>query len=184
MWFPPAWAKFFGVASPRSDYFYALHRLGAGLFWADVFLNRGEIFRTGLFLFCLMLAVPSSLASLRNAQFDLPLAALLVLTTAEIASARWNAATAWLCLAVALKPLAVVPLLLFGALQWKLIPRLIVGVLIVIALPFLHWNLAFVAQEYRRCFETLIWATQANEPKYSDLAALLSHCRLQCARPC
>jgi alpha-1,2-mannosyltransferase len=127
------------------------------------------------FLILSLLAVPSAFASLRNAQFDLPLAALIVLTAAEIASARWNAATAWLCLALALKPLAVVPLLLFGALYWKLIPRIAVGVLIVVALPFLHWNPAFVAHEYGRCVETLSWASKGNEARYSDLAALLSH---------
>lgn len=119
--------------------------------------------------------MPGALASLRNAQFDLPLAALIVLVAAETASARWNAATAWLCLAVALKPLAVVPLLLFGALYWKLIPRMVIGLLIVIALPFLHWNPAFVAHEYGRCFETLVWASKGDEARYSDLAALLSH---------
>jgi hypothetical protein len=81
----------------------------------------------------------------------------------------------WLCLALALKPLAMVPLLLFGALYWKLIPRVAIGLLIVIALPFLHWNPAFVAHEYVRCFDTLAWASKGNEPKYSDLAALLSH---------
>jgi len=150
-------------------FFYALRRL------AQCFLNRDGVFSDRSFLILSLLAVPSSLASLRNAQFDLPLAALVVLAAAEIASARWNAAAAWLCIAVALKPLAIVPMLLFGALYWKLIPRVIVGMLIVIALPFLHWSPAFVAHEYVRCFETLVWATQANEPKYSDLAALLSH---------
>ncbi len=45
----------------------------------------------------------------------------------------------------------------------------------VIALPFLHWNPAFVAHEYVRCFETLVLASAGNEPRYSDLAALLSH---------
>src|SRR6202050_1395389 len=127
------------------------------------------------FLILALLAVPSAFASLRNAQFDLPLAALIVLATAEIASARWNAAAAWICVAVALKPLAVVPILLFGALYWKLIPRIIIGIAIVIVLPFLHWNPAFVAHEYIRCFETLVWAAKGDEPKYSDLAALLSH---------
>ena len=126
-------------------------------------------------MFLSLLAVPSAFASLRNAQFDLPLAALIVLAAAEIASARWTAATAWLCLAVALKPLAVVPLLLFGALYRKLIPRVAIGLLIVIALPFLHWNPAFVAHEYVRCFQTLIWASLGDEARYSDLAALLSH---------
>jgi hypothetical protein len=49
------------------------------------------------------------------------------------------------------------------------------GLLIVIALPFLHWNPAFVAHEYVRCFDTLVWASKGDEPRYSDLAALLSH---------
>jgi alpha-1,2-mannosyltransferase len=148
---------------------YALVRLN------EFFLSTGRTDAGKAFLFLSLLAVPSAFASLRNAQFDLPLAALVVLAGAEIASERWTAAAAWLCLAVALKPLAVVPLLLFGALYWKLIPRIAVGLLIVIALPFLHWNPAFVAHEYVRCFQTLAWASAGDEPKYSDLAALLSH---------
>ena len=127
------------------------------------------------FLVLALLAVPSAFASLRNAQFDLPVASLIVLTAAEIASARWNAATAWLCVALALKPLATVPLLLFGALYLRLIPRLLIGLLVVAALPFLHWNPSFVAHEYARCFQTLVWASKGDEARYSDLAALLSH---------
>jgi hypothetical protein len=115
------------------------------------------------------------LASLRNAQFDLPLAALIVMAAAEISASRWIAATVWLCLAIALKPLAVVPLLLFGAIYWKLIPRVIIGILVVLALPFLHWSPSYVAHEYVRCVETLMSASKAEEPKFSDLAALLSH---------
>lgn len=124
--------------------------------------------------FLSLLAVPSSLASLRNAQFDLPLAALGILAADAVARSRWNSATLFLCIALALKPLAIVPLLLFGALYRTLIPRLIIGILIVALIPFLNLHPAFVAHEYRRCFETLLWATGANEPRYSDLAALLS----------
>jgi hypothetical protein len=148
---------------------YALVRLNS------FFLSTNRPSPGKTFCILTLLAVPSSLASLRNAQFDLPLAALIVLTAAEIAAARWTAAAAWICLAVALKPLAVVPLLLFAALYWKLIPRLAVGLLITAALPFLHWKPAFVAHEYVRCFETLIWASKGDEARYSDLAALLSH---------
>jgi hypothetical protein len=139
-----------------------------------VFLSGNGQSAGKTFLILSLLAVPSAFASLRNAQFDLPLAALLVLTTVEVASARWTAAAAWACLAVALKPLAVVPLLLFSALYWRLIPRIAIGFLIVLALPFLHWNPAFAAHEYGRCVETLAWASKGNEPRYSDLAALLS----------
>ena len=150
-------------------FLYALKRLHAFFLAA----KSPEPART--FLFLALPAVPSSFASLRNAQFDLPLAALFVLVAAEIATERWNTAALWLCLAVALKPLAVVPLLLFGTLYWRLIPRVVVGLLIVLALPFLHWNPSFVAQEYVRCYQTLAWAAVGDEARYSDLAALLGH---------
>jgi hypothetical protein len=125
------------------------------------------------FLALAVLAIPSAFASLRNAQFDLPLAALVVLTAAEVALRRWNTAALWICLALALKPLAIVPLLLFSTLFPVLIPRMLMGVLLVLALPFLHWNPPFVAREYVRCFQTLAWASTGNEPRYSDLFALL-----------
>jgi hypothetical protein len=148
---------------------YALKRLNA-------FFLAGKTSASGrTFLFLVLLAVPSSFASLRNAQFDLPLAALIVLSAAEIAAERWSTAALWICLAVALKPLAVVPLLLFSALYWRLIPRVAVGVLVVAALPFLHWNPSYVVQEYVRCYQTLAWASLGDEARYSDLGALLSH---------
>jgi alpha-1,2-mannosyltransferase len=139
------------------------------------FLSREDPAPDRSFPLLFLLSVPTALASLRNAQFDLPEAAFLILTTAEVATARWNRAALWLCLGLAFKPLAIVPMLLFGALYWKLIPRLAIGVLIVLAVPFLNTHPAFVAHEYVRCVQTLFWATGANEPRYSDLGALLSH---------
>ena len=180
-YFPQAaflFTPFNALPGPAGDILWRAATFGL---FAYALVRLNDFFSSGnrppgkAFLILSLLAVPSAFASLRNAQFDLPLAALLVLTAAEIASERRTAATVWLCIAVALKPLAVVPLLLFGALYWKLIPLLIAGLFIVIALPFLHWNPAFVAHEYVRCFDTLVWAAQANEPKFSDLAALLSH---------
>lgn len=156
--------------------------------WALVRLARLFPARDGLatsraFLILTLLAVPSSLASLRNAQFDLPLAALILLATAEIAETRWTAATVWLCLAVALKPLAVVPLLLFGALYIrKLAPRLALGLAVTFLLPFLNPHPGFVAHEYARCGQALLWAAQTHAahapPKFSDLAALLEHANI------
>jgi alpha-1,2-mannosyltransferase len=168
-WGPLLLGEFLWRAVAFGLFLYALARLH------DFFLATGRRSTANSFLILMLLAVPSSFASLRNAQFDLPLAALIVLASAEIAAERWTAAAVWLCLAVALKPLAVVPLLLFGAIYGKLIPRVAAGLLIVMALPFLHWNPAFVAHEYVRCFQTLVWASKGDEPRYSDLAALLSH---------
>jgi hypothetical protein len=159
-----AWRAFtFGL------FLYALARLNA-FFLAPRAPASGRSF-----FFLALLAAPSSFASLRNAQFDLPLAALVVLSAAEIATRRWGTAALWICLAVALKPLAVVPMLLFSALYRRLIPRVAVGLLIVVALPFLHWSPSYVAQEYARCYQTLAWASRGDEARYSDLGALLSH---------
>ena len=152
---------------------YALWRLGR------FFVVREKTLAPKTFLALTLLAMPSSMASLRNAQFDLPLAALVILTAAEIAEARWTAATVWLCIGVALKPLAVVPLLLFAALYWRhLIPRLALGLAITLLLPFLNPNPGFVAHEYVRCVQTLMWAAQPHEPKFSDLPALGAHVKI------
>jgi alpha-1,2-mannosyltransferase len=148
---------------------YALIRL------QKFFLDSQDSVPGKTLLYLALLSLPSALASLRNAQFDLPVASLVILTAAEVAASRWKMATLWLCLAVALKPLGLVPLLLFAALYWKLIPRLVLGLLIVLALPFLHQHPAFVIHEYVRCFQSLAFASKAEEPRYSDLAALLAH---------
>jgi hypothetical protein len=169
-WGPPILGDLFWRVATFGLFAYAVVRLQA------FFLARGDRDPARTFLGLTLLAVPSALASLRNAQFDLPLAALLILAAAEIGLSRWNAATFWLCLALALKPLAVVPMLLFGALYYRtMIPRLALGLIITVALPFLHWSPAFVAHEYVRCAQSLAWATGADEPRYSDLGALLAH---------
>ncbi|HUB67787.1 MAG TPA: glycosyltransferase 87 family protein [Candidatus Methylacidiphilales bacterium] len=171
-WGPPALGEILWRTVVFGLYAYALMRL------ARFFLCDGKMPSSATYLALSLLAVPSSMASLRNAQFDLPVATLSLLAAAEIATDRWKAAAAWLCLALALKPLAAVPILLFCALYGKLIPRVALGLVVVAALPFLHWNPSFVAREYARCLEALRWASQGDEPRYSDLAALISHAGL------
>ncbi len=152
---------------------WAIYRLG------HVFVARGDVLAPRTWFWLSLFSVPSAMASLRNAQFDLPLAALIVLATVEIAEARWATAVLWLCLALALKPLALVPLLLFGAIWFRtLAPRLFIGLVILAALPFLHWNPAYVAHEYQRCAATIFSASQSHEPRFSDLGGLLDKLRV------
>jgi len=120
-----------------------------------------------------LLAIPASFASLHNGQPDLPLTALILLTAAEVNEERWNWATFWLCLGLALKPLMLVPLLLFGALYRPLWLRLALGFCLVLLLPFLRWNWPYVLWQYQRFAETLQWAYQLREHRFSDLGALL-----------
>ena len=154
------------------------------------FFVRTQVAPEKTFFYLSLLAIPSAFASLRNAQFDLPLAALIVLAAAEVAEVRWAAAAAWLCFGLALKPLAVVPVLLFGACHtlcsgngegWpqkntkgRLLGWMAVGLLVVLVIPFLHWSPAYVARQYVACYHTLVWASAGDEPKYSELAALFS----------
>ena len=83
-----------------------------------------------------LLSLPSSLASLRNAQFDLPLAAALILATVALAEGRLALVACWLCFGLALKPLAIVPILLFGALWPGVLPRLLFGLAITFSPDF------------------------------------------------
>lgn len=147
---------------------YALFRL------AEVFFQTEDFSRT--FFFFSLLALPSSLASLRNGQYDLLIAAFNVLAVAEISQQRWSRTTFWLCFGLAMKPLGAVPLLLFGALYFRSLGwRLLVGLLLTALIPFLVATPFYAAHEYARFVDLVTWASHPGENRFSDLAALLHH---------
>ena len=63
----------------------------------------------------LLLMLPCAGVDVQRGQASVAMAGWVFLGTAEAAGQRWGRATLWLCLALALKPLALVPLLLFAA---------------------------------------------------------------------
>jgi alpha-1,2-mannosyltransferase len=84
------------------------------------------------------LAVFSVAGNLRNGQSNLMMAGTMMLAAAELGEKNWWRAVFWLVLGLMFKPLGAVMILLAGAVYWREMSwRLLVGILVGAALPFL-----------------------------------------------
>ncbi|MFQ3670754.1 MAG: glycosyltransferase family 87 protein [Verrucomicrobiia bacterium] len=116
-----------------------------------------------------VLVIPASLASARNGQTNLHLAGLFLHVGVDLARGRNGWAVVGLLVALALKPIAVVPLLLVGALvraaRWKLVW----GLVVFMALPFLRWDPGYAWEMWGACVEKM---RTASRPDYHDFCDL------------
>jgi alpha-1,2-mannosyltransferase len=126
-----------------------------------------------LFLVLSLISIPPAVGAARNGQMNLILGALLVHGVVEIIRRRWGPAALWLCLALACKPIAVVPLLLFTALYPPLWWRVPLGLAVVAAAPFFHPDWAYVAEQYRAGLSKVLEAGEAGVGQFADLTSLL-----------
>jgi len=118
--------------------------------------------RNTLFLLATVIVLPSSFASARNGQVNMPLAALFLLTAVALARERWWAAAGMLAVTLILKPIALAPILLCAALYPKLRLPMLACLVATALLPFAHFNPAYAAGEYVNFTKNL---TQAGAPK-------------------
>lgn len=125
------------------------------------------------FLLVTLLAIPASLSSARSGQSNMIMGALMIHAAVDLGLKRWNPAALWLCLAFGLKPLAIVMLLLVGALQKEMRLRLFVGLLLLAALGFAHTNQDYVLRQWQLAGEMLTAASGHPENKFCDLGGLL-----------
>jgi hypothetical protein len=103
------------------------------------------------FVVLTLASLPPALACARNGQSTLVMAGLMMLACVALAERRRNWAVLWATLAVALKPLAVVLLLLAPFMDRRLIGRVALGVAVVLSLPFLMQRPAYVLDQYMKC---------------------------------
>jgi alpha-1,2-mannosyltransferase len=108
-----------------------------------------------VFLVTTLLMLPSSLASARNGQVNLPLAGLYLLTAVMLARNRWHPAAILLALALALKPISIVPILLCGVLYPRLLLPLALWLSVMLGSAFLHPDPQFVLGQYEAFFQKL-----------------------------
>jgi alpha-1,2-mannosyltransferase len=106
-----------------------------------------------LFLWMSLLVMPLILTSARHAQMTLAMGAMMLLAVADLVESRWNRAALFLTLGLALKPLIVVLMLLVAVLYPRVSWRLLIGVLVLLVLPFLTQRPTYVATQYRECFQ-------------------------------
>lgn len=99
-------------------------------------------------LMTLLAILPTSLNAFRNGQMTVPMIGCMLLAAACMADARWWRSVFWIALAVALKPLAMVFLLLAVVIEPRLRWRLPLGLLVVLLMPFLFQSPGYVVDVY------------------------------------
>jgi len=142
--------------------------------WQAIKLHvPGRVFEA--FGVTLLLVLPAASAALRNGQATTLMVALMLLGSLAVADRRWWRAAALLTLAFAIKPLAIVLLLLVGALYRPIRGRLLLCILIGLLLPFLHPDPAAAWHVYGLGFDKLLASSQPSRQTWSDITGLLDH---------
>lgn len=121
----------------------------------------------------LALVIPTASINLLRGQCEMMMLALLMHATIDLASGHDRRGGALLALTVALKPLALVPALLFFVIRPGVRLPLIVGGLLAFALPFLHPDPGYVAGQYAAMLGKLTTAAAPDRGRWFDLARLL-----------
>ncbi len=129
--------------------------------------------RAAVFLVATVLVLPSTFASARNGQVNMPLAACFLLTALALARERWWLASVFLALTLALKPISLAPILLCGALYPRLRVPLIVSLLILAVAPLAHYNPSYAAGEYAAFVRNLGQAGSPKGQSWCDFAGML-----------
>ncbi|WP_029076093.1 glycosyltransferase family 87 protein [Kaistia adipata] len=123
---------------------------------------------------CLLLLEPSGFSAFRNGQATVLLMALLMLGSVAIVEERWWRSALFLGLAFAIKPLALVLMLLVGVLYPKLGWRLVVVTIGFLLLPFVNPDPAGVVDLYRLGIAKILAAGDPGDGRWADLTGLLN----------
>ena len=111
--------------------------------------------QTWLLSFGLFLALPVSLAALRNGQATILLSGACWFLTLSALEGRRAESFFWASLAIIAKPTAIIMLLLVGALRPRLIPALALAVLAVLAIPYAFASTGYINAQYHDFFRML-----------------------------
>jgi hypothetical protein len=103
------------------------------------------------FLILTLASLPPALACARNGQSTLIMAGLMMSACVDLAEGRRGRAVFWATVAVALKPLAVVLLLLAPFVDRRVVWRVAFGLVAVLAAPFLTQRFDYVLDQYMKC---------------------------------
>jgi hypothetical protein len=120
-----------------------------------------------------VLSLPIVWGNAQNGQANLPMAGLMLHVAVELVARHWNRAALGLVLLVALKPLAVVPLLLVGALYRQMWWRLLSGLAILALLPLLKGDLSYAVEQYRLCILKMRSAAAPEDGRWQDVTGIL-----------
>jgi alpha-1,2-mannosyltransferase len=125
------------------------------------------------FLWGTILALPLSLAALRNGNANAIFSGVTLLAIVAILQQRWWLTVAWMSLAIALKPLGIVLLLLASIYYAPIARRLPVAILALILFPFLFGSPDYVLAQYREAWNNLSACAAVTEHRFADINGIL-----------
>ncbi|MGH7242441.1 MAG: glycosyltransferase family 87 protein [Phycisphaerales bacterium] len=110
-----------------------------------------------------------------NGQYNLPVAASLVLAACALVEKRWWWGAIWLAVAVLFKPIAIAPVLLAIALYPALWWRFPVVALVAFAMPFVTcvYGPAYAWGEYEMFWTKVVRATQPLPRRFAEFSTVL-----------
>lgn len=117
-------------------------------------------------------AVGPTFNALHNGQVNLPLAAMMLYATADLIRKRWLRAAVWLMLGLTLKPIAMVMILLVGAVYRPMRWRLALALVVFALAPFATRKFHYVVMEYQQCRLKLSRSSRPDRA-FSDLRGLI-----------
>ncbi len=129
--------------------------------------------REAVFLVATTLILPSTFASARNGQVNMPLAALFVLIALALARERWWTAAVFLALTLVFKPIAIAPILLCAAVYPRLRLPMLASLAIAAAIPLAHPNPAYAFGEFGAFVAKLQSAGKPTGHSWCDFAGML-----------
>ncbi|MDX2118847.1 MAG: glycosyltransferase 87 family protein [Planctomycetota bacterium] len=149
----------------------AIGVFATGLWRASRLVRPADV--VPVFLIGTALSLPILWGNAQNGQANLPMAGLMLHVAVDLVARHWNRATLGLVLLVGLKPLAVVPLLLVGALYPRLWWRLLLGLGALAALPLLKGDAGYALEQYRLCMLKMRSAASPDDGRWQDITGLL-----------
>lgn len=149
----------------------ALAGLCLGLWKCTRLLKPSNTYRA--FGIISLLSLPICLSALRNGQSSAQLAACLVLTAWSLQRQRWWWASLWLCLALVCKPLGLPAIGLAVVMFPRVLWRTALGVILVLAEPYLLAPSGYVNELYVSFATNMIDCFEPAGRTFADLNGVL-----------
>ena len=130
---------------------------------AELARREGE---PSLFPLMTAIALPLAWDSARSGQMTLPMAALMILATADAAEGRWWRSAFWLSTGVALKPVILVLTLLLAAVVAPMRWRVTAATAAVLCVPFLFQWPGYVVDQYHHFVTAMARVSQVEDSYY------------------
>jgi hypothetical protein len=111
----------------------------------------------------LLINIPAAWFNFKGVQSQIVMTGAMMAAAAAMMRAQWLWASFWLFVAIVLKPLAMVMMLLCGALCPRMRIPLIVALIVAFALPFAFFDTAYLIEQHRD-YGAKLWAIATMAP--------------------